>query len=73
MSGTSDPFGGMPDWKSPFRPAAPQTSTGEYTAVRDQLGSALHRSLEMQSGSSVGYFRADETSEIEVLDVVSAR
>jgi hypothetical protein len=32
--------------------------------------SALHRSLEMQSGSSLGYFRSDETSEIEVLDVV---
>jgi hypothetical protein len=34
---------------------------------------ALHRSLEMQSGSSLGYFRSDETdetSEIEVLDVV---
>jgi len=28
----------MPDWKSPFRPAAPQTSMDEYAAVRDQLG-----------------------------------
>ncbi len=38
MPGTSDPLGGMPDWKSPFRSAAPQTSMDEYTAVRDQLG-----------------------------------
>ena len=30
----SDPLGGMPDWKSPFRPAAPQTSMDEYAAVR---------------------------------------
>jgi hypothetical protein len=27
----------MPDWKSPFRPAEPQTSMDEYAAVRDQL------------------------------------
>jgi len=37
VPGTSDPFGGMPDWKSPFRPAEPQTSMDEYAAVRDQL------------------------------------
>jgi hypothetical protein len=37
VPGTSDPVGGMPDWKSPFRSAA-QTSMDEYAAVRDQLG-----------------------------------
>lgn len=29
---------GMPDCKSPFQPAAPQTSMDKYVAVRDQLG-----------------------------------
>jgi len=38
VPGTSDPFGGMPDWKSPFRLAEPQTSMDEYAAVSDQIG-----------------------------------